>query len=167
MLLAVLSASMLRPVELSRMVSRSPSSVTGPCSGAGIPPVWTNTRTWSGHHRHRQNKKKQHNLVHTYQTVCMCVQTHCSNKYTLESNTPRYTGEWWDLTINGHMPPAAINKRSPTHTIWSKEKKTVSVSCLWQCKSVPYGLETTHKLSNDCLCNIVTLKIHKQDSQRL
>lgn len=43
MLFAVFSASILRPVEASRMVNRSPSSVTGLCSGAGIPPVWTHT----------------------------------------------------------------------------------------------------------------------------
>lgn len=45
MLFAVFSASILRPVEPSRMANRSPSSVTGLCSGAGIPPVWTHTIT--------------------------------------------------------------------------------------------------------------------------
>ncbi len=96
MLLAVLSASMLRPVELSRMVSRSPSSVTGLCSGAGIPPVWTNPHTHTHTHTHNVIWSAQApflytHLVHTYETVCKRVQTHSTHKCTLESTTPRYT----------------------------------------------------------------------------
>lgn len=54
MLLAVLpSASMLRPVEPSRMLSRCPSSVAGLCSGAGIPPAH------SGRTQHRDQHRDQ------------------------------------------------------------------------------------------------------------
>lgn len=85
MLLAVLSASMLRPVELSRMVSRSPSSVTGLCSGAGIPPVQnTHTQThnmiWSPQALFWKGKRKKKPTIlytHTKQTVCVhaCANT--------------------------------------------------------------------------------------------
>lgn len=80
MLLAVLSASMLRPVELSRMVSRSPSSVTGLCSGAGIPPAWnthahTHRHIWSGH-RGRSSERKKIMYTHTRLCACMCKHTH-------------------------------------------------------------------------------------------
>lgn len=85
MLLAVLSASMLRPVELSRMVSRSPSSVTGLCSGAGIPPVQnTHTQThnmiWSPQALFWKGKKEKNpqSCTHIPNKLCACMraQTH-------------------------------------------------------------------------------------------
>lgn len=74
MLLAVLSVSILRPVELSQMVSRSPSSVTGLCSGAGIPPVWIRTnKQWFG-----LNSGSMKHLVHTAEYAHACANTHHS-----------------------------------------------------------------------------------------
>lgn len=147
MLLAVLSASMLRPVELSRMVSRSPSSVTGLCSGAGIPPVQnTHTQThnmiWSPQALFWKGKKEKNpqSCTHIPNKLCACMRAQTHNHSQI------HTGGWWGVTINGHTPPPtppAIHKRTPTHAIWHKEKKAVNVSCLWQCKSTPYGLETT------------------------
>lgn len=58
MVFAVFSASILRPVEPSRMVNRSPSSFPGLCSGAGIPPVWTHTHDNWHHSSGRERKKK-------------------------------------------------------------------------------------------------------------
>lgn len=87
MLLAVLSASMLRPVELLRMVSRSPSSVTGLCSGAGIPPVWTNTHTElfsTGTHLKEKKKTNTKNPTQSCTYISHCV---CMCKYTTVINT--------------------------------------------------------------------------------
>lgn len=72
----------------------------------------------------------------------MYVQIHYSHKYTLESTTPRYAqaSDAEEVTINGHTPPPAIHKHTPTHAIWPKGKKTVDASRLRQCKSVPDGL---------------------------
>lgn len=154
MLLAVLSVSMLQPVELSRMVSRSPSSVTGLCSGAGIPPVWTNTRTYTHTHtRHDPVTTGTHlrkkNLVHTYPTVCMRVQTHSTHKYTLESTTPRYTqasdAEKW-LSMVTHAATTASNTQTHTHTghMARREKDcqcftsvTVQINAIWPWDNTP------------------------------
>lgn len=64
MLFAVFPASMLRPAEPSRMVNRSPSSVTGLCSGAGIPPVWTHTHD-NRHHSSGEKQSRPHWSVQT------------------------------------------------------------------------------------------------------
>lgn len=122
MLLAVLSASMLRPVELSRMVSRSPSSVTGLCSGAGIPPAGTHAHTYthtqcSGHHR-----RSAKSLAHIPDWVRARV------------NTRRQSdAEKWRRTT------PAMHKHTPTHAIWPKQEKdcqcfmsmTVQMNAIW------------------------------------
>lgn len=48
-----------------------------------------------------------HNLVRTYQIVCVRVQTHSTHKYTLESTTPRYmqasdTEKWLSMVTRHH-----------------------------------------------------------------
>lgn len=69
MLFAVFSASMLRPVELSWMVNRSPSSVNGLCSGAGIPPVWTHTHD-NRHHSSGEEQSCPYWSVQTRRLLC-------------------------------------------------------------------------------------------------
>lgn len=152
MLLAVLSASMLRPVELSRMVSRSPSSVTGLCSGAGIPPAGTHAHTYTHTHNALVTTGARLKVLHTYRTGCVRVRTHAGKAMLRSGGAPHQQC----TNIHPHMPYGPNKKR------------TVNVLCLWQCKWMPYGLETTHDLNNDLCMKFSHIKIqHKQkESQR-
>lgn len=86
------------------------------------------------------------NLVHTSQTVHACANTQHSLSQPLPNTHERVIRSDYQWS---HAATTSKHKRTPTHTIWPKEKKAVNVSCLWQCKSLPYGLETTHELNND------------------
>lgn len=152
MLLAVLSASMLRPVELSRMVSRSPSSVTGLCSGAGIPPVQnTHTQThnmiWSPQALFWKGKKeKTHNPVHTYQTNCVRA---CVRKHT---TTPRYTQagdeEWLSMVTRRRRHHQRYTNARPRMPYGTKRKR---LSMFHVCDSANqrHMALRQHKLNND------------------
>lgn len=97
MLLAVLSASILRPVEQLWMVSRSPSSVSGLCSGAGIPPVHTHIYIHKDLVSTFPWQKKGH-ILHT--EICACLR-----KSTFQINThliqPLPTTHW-QVTERSH-----------------------------------------------------------------
>lgn len=60
-------------------------------------------------------KKKRHTLEHTYQTVCMYVQTNTT--FVWVNHSLKHTGEWWGVTIDGHAPqPPPAKHKTHTHT---------------------------------------------------
>lgn len=91
-------------------------------------------------------------VLHTYRTGCVRVRTHAGKAMLRSGGAPHQQC----TNIHPHMPYGPNKKR------------TVSVLCLWQCKWMPYGLETTHDLNNDLCMKFSHIKIqHKQkESQR-
>ena len=152
MLLAVLSASMLRPVELSRMVSGSPSSVTGLCSGAGIPPTWTHTHTHtkqSGQHRPSAEKKpkqtkkttkKTNTILYTHTRLRVCVCKYTPLVITLSQPSPT-THRQMMLRIDYQWSHRSTsNTQTPTHTCHMAQRErdcqffmsvTVQTNTIW------------------------------------
>lgn len=91
-------------------------------------------------------------VLHTYRTGCVRVRTHAGKAMLRSGGAPHQQC----TNIHPHMPYGPNKKR------------TVNVLCLWQCKWMPYGLETTHDLNNDLCMKFSHIKIqHKQkESQR-